>query len=71
MGAGRPRTLANAIKLAFWVECDLFEEAKKSATEKGTNVSEFLRAALSRLAGGWRLRPRRRKPVGAVLSSLG
>jgi hypothetical protein len=60
IGAGRPRTLENALKFAFWVDRGILEQAKKRAAEKGTNVSAFLRDALIRLAGGRRTKPRRK-----------
>ena len=38
---GRPRTLANAIKFAFWVERDVFDNARKRAFERERTCPRF------------------------------
>ena len=65
VGAGRPKTLEYPVKAAFWLDRGVFEKAKAAARAKGTTVSEVVRSAVERLAGG-----RRHVPfVSAIISS--
>jgi hypothetical protein len=59
MGAGRPKTLSNPVKAILWFEREDLERAKEFARSQGKTLSELMRAAVRRLAGGRRPRPRR------------
>jgi hypothetical protein len=61
MGAGRPKTIEHPIKVALWLDRDVFERAKIAAKTKGKTVSELVRESLARLVAGRRPRPRRPK----------
>jgi hypothetical protein len=61
VGAGRPKIIAKPVKAAFWVDREVLDRANEAARAKGTTVSQVVREALIRLAGGRRPRPRRRK----------
>lgn len=57
---GRPNVLVDPIKIAFWLEREAFEAAKKAAERRGVSLSEVVRAAISRLARE-KPKPRRRE----------
>jgi len=63
VGAGRPRGKSKREKAAFFtlrIEEELLERAHEEARARGVPLSELVRDALSRLAGGRRKpRPRR------------
>jgi hypothetical protein len=60
VGAGRPKTLEQPVKAAFWLDRGVLDKAKAAARAQGTTVSEVVRSAVERLAGGRRKpRPRR------------
>jgi hypothetical protein len=60
VGSGRPKTIAHPIKTALWLDRDVLERAKIAALAEGKTISEVVRDALVRFAGGRRKpRPRR------------
>lgn len=61
MGAGRPKTLLDPVKAVLWFEREDLERARAVARLKGETLSELMRAAVARLTGGRRPRPRRGK----------
>jgi hypothetical protein len=53
-GSGRPKVINDPVKAAFWLERSVLAKAKAEARRRGTTVSEVVRQAVSRLAGGRR-----------------
>jgi hypothetical protein len=62
VGAGRPKGRSVPAMISVRVEQETLDGLKRAAATRGISLPEFVRSALSRLAGGRRKqRPRRKE----------